>query len=197
MFAVAGLGFTGWQVTRTWPVATFTAASTEAQSEALGRPFLSDAAAGYYDVRMRVGMRMAPSRLNGAAQSAEKVVARDPGNAFAWAVLAIAETKAEGGLTAKAEKNLRTSLKLCPMCDHDLTRLRFRFVLENWTLMPEDLRRAAFNEAETLRWSGRDAEFLAGMKLWARDHGVPYERYDALVKSPVPSMTRPKSAAVK
>jgi hypothetical protein len=190
--ALAGLGFTAWQVTRSWPAAQFAATPEDGQRDALAQAFLADADATYYDVRMRAGMRLTPANLEGAAQNAAKLVERDPRNAFGWAVLAMAEARAAGGLTANSEKDLRTSYSLCPMCDQDLTRLRFQFVLETWTLVPEDLRRAAFNEAETLRWTGRDAEYLAGMKLWARDHGVPYERYDALVKSPVPSITRPK-----
>lgn len=191
LLALAGLGFVVWQMSRTWSAAAFQAAPPSFQRQALKSAGPDYASAEYFDLRTRAALRLKPNDLQGAANSAREAVRRDPGLAFPWAVLAFAETEAAGGLTAQAESHLRNSYDLCPVCDAELSRLRFRFILHNWMLAPDDLRRAAFNEAETLRWTGRDAEYLAEMKLWARDHGIPYDRYDAQVRSPVPSVLRP------
>jgi hypothetical protein len=69
----------------------------------------------------------------------------------------------------------------------ELIRWRFNFVLANWTAVPEPLRRKAFEHADILRWMGDNSEFLAEMRIKAKQAGIPYDIYRSEVNTPVRS----------
>jgi hypothetical protein len=51
--------------------------------------------------------------------------------------------------------------------------------------MPEPMRRRAFEHADLLRWIGPNAEFLAEMRVKAKQNGIPFDDYRAAVETPV------------
>lgn len=73
----------------------------------------------------------------------------------------------------------------CPLCSQELIAWRFNFVLANWTSIPDPLRRRAFEHADLLRWIGPNAEFLAEMRVKAKQNGIPFDEYRAAVATPV------------
>ena len=120
-----------------------------------------------------------------ALSSARAAVAIDPDRAFVWARIAYLETEQSGKITPSALDALSHSLTACPLCDEELIRWRFRFVLSHWDAIPEDLRDRTFESADILRWTGRNADFLAEMRIKSMAAGVPFDEYRARVDSPV------------
>jgi hypothetical protein len=122
-----------------------------------------------------------------ALAAARQAVGADPSRAFVWARIAWLETARAGKVTASSLDALAKSMDACPLCDESLIRWRFNFVLANWAAMPETIRSRAFEQAELLNWSGKNAEFLAEMLLKSELAGIPFTAYRAAVKSPVRS----------
>lgn len=120
-----------------------------------------------------------------ALSSARKAVESDPDRAFVWARLAYLETEQAGKVTPAALDALGRSLSACPLCNEELIRWRFRFVLSNWDAIPEELRKRTFESADILRWTGRNADFLAEMRIKSMAAGIHYDAYRAAVDSPV------------
>jgi hypothetical protein len=120
-----------------------------------------------------------------ALENARKAVEADPGRAFVWARLAYLETEQAGQVNSAALNALGRSIDGCPLCDEELIRWRFSYVLANWPQIPEDLRHRTFETADILRWTGRNADFLAEMRIKSMAAGVPFDQYRAAVKSPV------------
>lgn len=123
--------------------------------------------------------------LDLALDSARKAASADPGRPFVWATLAYLETEKAGRASPAALEALGQSIAACPLCDEELIRWRFRYVLANWADIPEDLRKKTFETADILRWTGRNADFLAEMRVKSMAAGVPFDEYRAGVKSPV------------
>jgi len=120
-----------------------------------------------------------------ALSAARQAVAADPDRAFVWARLAYLETEKAGRVVPAALDALGRSLDACPLCDEELIRWRFKYVLANWREIPEDLRKRTFESADILRWTGRNADFLAEMRIKSMADGVPFDAYRAAVASPV------------
>src|SRR5262249_19200884 len=111
----------------------------------------------------------------------------DPSRAHAWARLAFLEYQGAQAATPKAVEAIDKSMAACPLCDGELVRWRFNFVLANWSSFPDPIRRKAFEQADMLRWAGStaDADFLAEMRAKALAAGIPYDAYRSAVNTPV------------
>lgn len=117
--------------------------------------------------------------------AARRTTELDPSRAFAWATLAYLETRQTGGkVNAVALDALTKSMDACPLCDQDLIRWRFNYVLANWAGMPETIRTRAFEQADLLRWIGPNEEFLAEMRYKAGLNGIPFDAYRSQVQTP-------------
>lgn len=117
--------------------------------------------------------------------AARRATQLDPSRAFAWATLAYLETRQmRGKVNNVALDALTKSMDACPLCDQDLIRWRFNYVLTNWAGMPEAIRNRAFEHADLLRWVGPNEEFLAEMRYKAGLNGIPFDAYRAQVKTP-------------
>lgn len=124
--------------------------------------------------------------LASAEAAARAAVAADPSRAHVWARLVWLETQKTGGKVNPAALDALTrSMDACPLCDQKLIAWRFNFVLANWNSIPDPLRRRAFDHADLLRWIGPNAEFLAEMRVKARQNGIPFDAYRAAVETPV------------
>ena len=124
--------------------------------------------------------------LASAEAAARAAVAADPSRAHVWARLVWLETQKTGGKVNPAALDALTrSMDACPLCDQKLIAWRFNFVLANWNSIPDPLRRRAFEHADLLRWIGPNAEFLAEMRVKARQNGIPFDAYRAAVETPV------------
>ena len=124
--------------------------------------------------------------LASAEAAARQAVAADPSRAHVWARLVWLETqKTRGKVNPAVLDALTRSMDACPLCDQQLIAWRFNFVLANWNSIPDPLRRRAFEHADLLRWIGPNAEFLAEMRVKARQNGIPFDAYRAAVETPV------------
>ncbi len=135
-----------------------------------------------------------------ALSAARDAVAADPDRAFVWARLAYLETERAGSVTPAALEAIGRSIDACPLCDEELIRWRFKYVLSNWASIPEDLRNRTFETADILRWTGRNADFLAEMRIKSMAAGVPFDEYRSRVNTPVHTLEldfieQPASAA--
>ncbi len=163
-----------------------TAGDTEAR-EALGDVWPAGASGEYYEALGELVEILDPANREMAQLAAEKAVAADPSRTFAWARLAYFSVTDEGLATDATVSAIRQSMMTCPLCDQELVRWRFNFVLNHWEQMPEDVREMAFTHADMLRWSGSNAEFLAEMRVKADNAGIAYDAYRAAVDTPVRS----------
>ncbi len=143
-----------------------------------------DATADYFEAISERAMDLGPAAEQAALAAARRAVAKDPGRAFAWARIAYIESKGGKEPTPAAIAAIQASMKACPLCSPDLIRWRFNFVLAHWVSIEETMRRAAFEQADMLRWSGQNAEFLAEMRAKATARGIPYDAYRAAVNTP-------------
>ncbi len=139
----------------------------------------------YVETLAELGMQMPVVDTGSAYVAASRATQLDPSRAFAWAQLAYLETRRASGKVNEASlAALTRSMDACPLCDDALIGWRLNFVLTNWEAMPEALRRRAFEQADALRWIGPNAEFLAEMRIKARQHGIPFDAYRAAVNTP-------------
>jgi hypothetical protein len=156
----------------------------------LSGPMPETASAAHFETVAEFALGLETPDIARAREAALRAIEQDPNRPFVWAILAYVEQQQSGRITAAALDHLKRSMDLCPLCDQELVRWRFNFVLANWPAMPEDIRRRAFDHADILRWSGQNAEFLAEMRIKAEAAGIPYAAYRAGVQSPVPSLDR-------
>ena len=122
-----------------------------------------------------------------AEAAARAALAADDTRAFVWARLAWLITQRAGTLNEEALQALSRSMEACPLCNEELIRWRFNFVLAHWREMPDALRRSAFEHADMLRWRGENAAFLAEMRIKALREGIPFDAYRSNVDTPVRS----------
>jgi hypothetical protein len=139
----------------------------------------------YLEALAELAVQPETENLEAAHAAAQAAVQADPSRAHAWALLAYLETRKAGKVTPAALKALTSSMDACPLCDQDLIRWRFNFVLANWSAISEETRRRAFDEADILRWTGQHSEFLAEMRLKALGAGVPFDEFRSAVATPV------------
>lgn len=147
----------------------------------------TDASGEYYEAVGELIETLDPENAEMAQLAAERAVAADPSRAFAWARIAYYKAEEAGAVGDEAIAALLQSMRRCGLCDPELVRWRFNFVLSNWDQMPEQVRRAAFMHADMLRWTGSNAEFLAEMKIKANAAGIPFDEYRSAVNTPVRS----------
>lgn len=139
----------------------------------------------YLEALAELGLQLPVVDTGSAYVAAQRATAIDPSRAFAWAELAYLEMKRADDKVNKASLDALTkSMDACPLCDEELIAWRFNFVLTNWNSIPEALRRRAFEHADLLRWIGANAEFLAEMRIKARQNGIPFDAYRAAVNTP-------------
>ncbi|MBI1359039.1 MAG: hypothetical protein GC155_02020 [Alphaproteobacteria bacterium] len=160
-------------------------ASDETIREKLAERPPKSAPADYYETLGELALQIKPQQREASLRLMKQAVAVDPSRAFAWSNIAWLETEAAGRATPDAAKALTASMDACPLCDLGLVRWRFSFVLAHWNEMPESVRRAAFDQADILRWRGDNTEFLAAMRVKATAAGIPYDTYRNSVKTPV------------
>lgn len=143
------------------------------------------ASAGWLETLAELGLQLEPQEAERAMQAAVRATRRDPSRAGSWALQAYLETKKGKQVNAAALEALEKSMAACPLCNEDLIRWRFNFVLANWAATPDELRRKAFEQADILRWMGDNGEFLAEMRIKAKQAGIPYDEYRSAVNTPV------------
>ncbi|HEV7694542.1 MAG TPA: hypothetical protein VGO52_27140 [Hyphomonadaceae bacterium] len=141
----------------------------------------------YLEVLAELGSQPATRNDEAALSLAERATSADPGRASAWAQLAWQEYLKAKSISPASLDALRKSIAACPVCEQDLIRWRFNFVLANWDSVPEDVRKAAFEQADILRWVGQNREFLGDMRLKAIKAGIPFDAYRTAVNTPVRS----------
>lgn len=130
--------------------------------------------------------------------AAKRAASLDPSRAFAWAMLAYLETRhTDGKVNPEVVYGITKSMDACPLCDQELVRWRFNFVLAHWDQMPEEVRKRAFEQADLLRWIGPNAEFLAEMRIKAQLNGIPFDAYRAGVDTPARSWDIAPSAQLR
>lgn len=152
----------------------------------LGGDWLHTASADKLETLSELSLQLPTPDTASAYAAAQKATQLDPSRAFAWANLAWLESQRAGGVVRQPTIDaLTNSMDACGLCDQELIRWRFNFVLANWNAMPETLRRRAFEQADLLRWMGSNAEFLADMRLKAGRTGIPFDSYAGAVSSPV------------
>lgn len=140
----------------------------------------------YLETLSELSLEIPKPDLASAEAAARKSVELDPSRAHVWARLAWLETQKAGGKVNQASLHaLGRSMDACPLCSQELIAWRFNFVLANWQVMPEPMRRRAFEHADLLRWIGPNAEFLAEMRVKAKQNGIPFDEYRAAVETPV------------
>jgi len=177
------------------PIAHFTQQEAETvlllQADAAGvtraieQDWSKSASPDYVETLAELGMQMPVVDTGSAYVAASRATELDPSRAFAWAQLAYLETRRASGKVNEASlAALTRSMDACPLCDDALIGWRLNFVLTNWNTMPETLRKRAFEQADVLRWIGPNAEFLAEMRIKARQNGIPFDAYRAAVNTP-------------
>lgn len=139
----------------------------------------------YVETLSELAMQLPVVDTGSAYVAASRATELDTSRAYAWAQLAHLEMRRASGKVNEASLNALTrSMDACPLCSEDLIAWRFNFVLTNWNAIPDALRRRAFEQADMLRWVGQNTEFLAEMRMKARQHGIPFDAYRAAVKTP-------------
>jgi hypothetical protein len=139
----------------------------------------------YLEALAELGVQPATQDIEAAYIAARDAVKADPSRAHAWGLLAYLETQRAGKVTPASLEALTRSMNACPLCDQDLIRWRFNFVLANWNAIPDETRRRAFEQADILRWIGQNREFLAEMRMKAAGAGIPFDDYRSAVATPV------------
>lgn len=175
------LGF-AWQNVATWSLVN---SSPQEARAALASDWSGSNAPDYLEALAELSLQQPTVDEASAFLAARRATQLDPSRAFAWAMLAYLETRQMGGkVNDVALGALTKSMDACPLCDQDLIRWRFNFVLTNWASMPEAIRSRAFEQADLLRWIGPNEEFLAEMRYKAGLNGIPFDAYRAQVKTP-------------
>jgi hypothetical protein len=165
----------------TWTLLQADDASVKSKLTNTGKDLAS---ADYLETLAELGVQPATQDLEAARLAAKTAVEVDPSRAHAWSLLAYLDSVKDGKITPAALDALTRSMNACPLCDQDLIRWRFNFVLANWNAVPDELRRRAFEQADILRWIGQNREFLAEMRLKAMGAGIPFDEYRSAVETP-------------
>lgn len=186
--AIVGLGGIGALTVERLQSDLLLRASEGEVRERLGDVWPSDGSGAYYETLGEYVGVLEPEDRAMAKLAAERAVEADPDRAFAWARIAYLSTDPAAAPGEETVNALRASMEHCSLCDPELVRWRFNFVLAHWDSMPEDVRTQAFTHADMLRWSGANAEFLAEMRVKSRAVGIPYDAYRADVDTPVRSL---------
>lgn len=174
-----------WQNAATWSLVNSVPADTRA---ALLGDWSESNSPDYLEAIAELSLQQPTVDEASAFVAARRATQLDPSRAFAWAILAYLETRQQKGkVNGVALDALTKSMDACPLCDQDLIRWRFNYVLTNWDAMPEAIRARAFEHADLLRWIGPNAEFLAEMRYKAGLNGIPFDTYRAQVKTPAPA----------
>lgn len=175
------LGF-AWQHAATWALVNSAPLETK---QMLQSDWTSSSSPDYLEAVAEISLQAPTVDEANAFVAARRATQLDPTRASAWAILAYLETRQmDGKINDVALKALTRSMDVCPLCDEDLIRWRFNFVLTNWASMPEAIRKRAFEQADLLRWIGPNEEFLAEMRYKAGLNGIPFDAYRAQVKTP-------------
>ena len=150
------LGF-AWQNAATWSLANSTPEDARA---VLTSDWSGSNSADYLEAVAELSLQQPTPDEASAFVAARRATELDPSRAFAWATLAYLETRQAGGkVNEVALDALTKSMDACPLCDQELIRWRFNYVLANWDDMPEAMRKRAFEHADLLRWGGRMRNF--------------------------------------
>jgi hypothetical protein len=162
--------------------------SREVAAEAVDPDWAGSTSPDVLEIVSEVSLREPDADEGAAYQAARRATELDLLRASSWATLAYLEARRnQGKVNAAALDALGRSMDACPLCDQELIRWRFNFVLANWAAIPEDLRKRAFEHADLLRWIGPHAEFLAEMRFKARLQSIPFDAYRAAVDTPARS----------
>lgn len=143
------------------------------------------ASAAWLETLAELGLQVEPQEAERAMQAAASATAKDPSRAGAWVLQAYLETRKAKQVNPAALEALSKSMTACPLCSEELIRWRLNFVLANWASIPDDVRRKAFEQADILRWMGDNGEFLAEMRIKAKQAGIPFDEYRSAVNTPV------------
>jgi hypothetical protein len=143
------------------------------------------ASGAWLETLAELAVQVDPQDADHALLAAVRATRRDPSRAGAWALQAYLETRKANQVNAAALEALSNSMAVCPLCSQELIRWRFNFVLANWTAIPDEIRRKAFEQADILRWMGNNGEFLAEMRIKAKQAGIPFDEYRSAVNTPV------------
>lgn len=153
--------------------------------DSLEKDWSQSSSPDYVETLSELAMQLPVVDTGSAYVAASRATELDTSRAYAWAQLAYLETRRASGKVNEAALNALTrSMDACPLCSEELIRWRFNFVLTNWNAIPDPLRRRAFEQADMLRWVGQNSEFLAEMRVKARQQGIPFDAYRAAVKTP-------------
>ena len=122
-----------------------------------------------------------------------RAIENDDLQPLAWAIMSFLDAKDAGKMTPQAISALQKSVEICRLCDNqDLLQWRLEIVLRNWEEMPEELRLAAFEGADVLRWRYEDDAFLTEQEQFALRQSVPFAAYMELLQSPeIPDLRSP------
>lgn len=115
----------------------------------------------------------------------ESALAVAPNDATAWALLSFLHTRHSDAFTPEAENALRESIARCPLCSKALLRWRLTFTLQHWDPVPEDVRMAAFEGADFLRWWYLDNDYLRQVGGNAEARGIPFDEYRRKVNTKI------------
>lgn len=180
--AVAPMLMFAWQHAATWSLVNSAPLETK---QMLQSDWASSASPDYLEAVAEISLQAPTVDEANAFLAARRATQLDPTRASAWAILAYLEVRQMNGKINDVALNALTkSMDACPLCDEDLIRWRFNFVLANWASMPEAIRERAFEQADLLRWIGPNEEFLAEMRYKAGLNGIPFDAYRAQVKTP-------------
>jgi hypothetical protein len=142
------------------------------------------ASADWLETLAELGLEIEPQDAERAMRAAASATDKDPSRARAWALQAYLEYRRAKQVNPAVLEALSKSMAACPFCSEELVRWRFNFVLANWTAIPDDIRRNAFEQADILRWMGDNGEFLAEMRIKATQAGIPYDERRSAVNTP-------------
>lgn len=180
--AMAPLSHFTMQEMETWSLLH---ADNAAVASALEQDWPRATAPDYLEALAELGLQLPVVDAGSAYVAAQRAVTIDPSRAFVWAELAYLEMqRADDTVNEASLEALTRSMDACPLCDQNLIAWRLNFVLANWSSIPDPLRRRAFEHADLLRWNGPNAEFLAEMRIKARQAGIPFDAYRAAVNTP-------------
>lgn len=141
--------------------------------------------ADYVETVSELSLHLQKADTATAYAAAQRATKLDGSRANAWATLAWLEYSKAKTVTPAVLDLLTKSMDACPMCNQDLIRWRFNFVLANWAAIPEPLRVRAFEQADVLRWTGDNHLFLADMGIKANQAGIAFDKYRMAVNTPV------------
>jgi hypothetical protein len=170
------------QQMKTWALLRAEEAEVRA---AIAGDWANSVSADYVETVSELSLSLPQADTATAYAAAERATGLDASRAHAWARLAWLDYSKDKKVTPAVLDRLAKSMDACPMCDQDLMRWRFNFVLANWRAIPEPLRARSFEQADLLRWTGNNHLFLADMSLKANRAGIAFDKYRMAVNTPV------------